>query len=385
MKSLILTSLYLIKDTIFRWKERPSSPLSRVLVVYFLSLSALAILATYVISSRVLREKIRVNGADTLLVWDMEEDSKPSKLPMLLHDLPAHENISILAISDSHVGSAMINSKMVSVAEYPPFGVSAYTDIPLHDHHIVLLVPHDQQLILPGPNQAHISGYILSVYATFFPPNSPLEKLYPQGVLLIPEDSIAKENQSNAMMSSVRRSYLIRVHDMTYENITRVEAALNALFKFDSSRGMVYGQARFLKELDLMLGNQTDARAGFVIGISFIVGILLTALASMEFRQNEYIYTLMKSFGVRPIMLVLTFIAENILLVASAFTGAFYTLLYCQDVALGELFKMQNFLLTPQDIQDDTLLLSATLLICVLISAIPIAASAYREIGRVLK
>ena len=42
MKSLILISLYLFKDTLHRWKERPASPLSRVLVAFFLSLCALS-------------------------------------------------------------------------------------------------------------------------------------------------------------------------------------------------------------------------------------------------------------------------------------------------------------------------------------------------------
>lgn len=45
MKSLILTCLYLFKDTLHRWKERPASPLSRILVAFFLSLCALSFLA----------------------------------------------------------------------------------------------------------------------------------------------------------------------------------------------------------------------------------------------------------------------------------------------------------------------------------------------------
>ena len=44
MKSLILTILYLAKDTLHRWCARISSPVARVLVVFFLTLAALACL-----------------------------------------------------------------------------------------------------------------------------------------------------------------------------------------------------------------------------------------------------------------------------------------------------------------------------------------------------
>lgn len=64
MKSLILTALYLAKDTLNRWVSRISSPLARVLVVFFLSLCALCFLGSYVITAKALRDKIRTQGGD---------------------------------------------------------------------------------------------------------------------------------------------------------------------------------------------------------------------------------------------------------------------------------------------------------------------------------
>lgn len=83
MKSLILTCLYLFKDTLHRWKERPASPLSRILVAFFLSLCALSFLANYVLSAKMLHDEIRKNGADLIIVFDTVRDGEPSKKNLL--------------------------------------------------------------------------------------------------------------------------------------------------------------------------------------------------------------------------------------------------------------------------------------------------------------
>lgn len=124
---------------------------------------------------------------------------------------------------------------------------------------------------------------------------------------------------------------------------------------------------------------------GFSLGIAVIVGILLTALASMEFRQNEYVYTLMKSFGVRPVLLIMAFIVENAFLIGVSFAGAVWAFMKTQRIVLGEFFKLGNSVLTYADIRQDLWLLGISLAGCVLLSSIPVAFSACRPIGKVLK
>jgi hypothetical protein len=167
--------------------------------------------------------------------------------------------------------------------------------------------------------------------------------------------------------------------------VHKVQSTLSNLSRLDGSFSTVIGSADSLEKLDIILGNQAECRAGFSIGIAVIVGILLTALASMEFRQNEYVYTLMKSFGVNPFLLVLTFIGENLVLVGMAFVASIIFFLQTQKIVLGEFFKLRNAILTYSEIEPEVALLGGALIICVLISTIPIAVSAYREIGRVLK
>ena len=136
--------------------------------------------------------------------------------------------------------------------------------------------------------------------------------------------------------------------------------------------------------MDIILSNQTQCRATFCLGIVFIVGILLTALAGMEYRQNEFIYTLMKSFGINPLLLVASFIVENLILVAVSFGAAILVFMKAQRIIVAQ-FKLGQYSLTIQEIMPEIQLISATLLLCIFVSAIPITVAANRQIGRVLK
>ena len=154
--------------------------------------------------------------------------------------------------------------------------------------------------------------------------------------------------------------------------------------RLEGMDGNVSSAAALLEEMDIILSNQTQCRATFCLGIVFIVGILLTALAGMEYRQNEFIYTLMKSFGINPLLLVASFIVENLVLVAASFGAAILVFMKAQRVIVAQ-FKLGQYSLTMDEIMPEIQLISATLLLCVLVSAIPITVAANRQIGRVLK
>ena len=160
-------------------------------------------------------------------------------------------------------------------------------------------------------------------------------------------------------MSNYR--YVIRVHEMTAANIQSIEETLNNIVRYDGSMTIVQTHVGLLKRLEVLMSNQMECRMGFSIGIAVIVGILLTALASMEFRQNEYVYTLMKSFGVRPLLLILTFIVENIFLIGISFAGAVWAFMKTQKIVLGEFFKLGDTVLTYADIRQDLWLLGISL------------------------
>ena len=374
MKSLILISLYLFKDTLHRWKERPASPLSRVLVAFFLSLCALSFLANYVLSSKMLHDEIRKNGADLITVFDTVREGEASKRSLLQHELPLLHDCDVLALKDSPAGFARVGKAVFPILEYNMESCAFLADLELEEHSIVLLFNPGRSPLHPGP-------CAVSLNASPLPENHLLGKLYPSGVILAPEGAFNFELDS--LMSNYR--YVIRVHEMTAANIQSIEETLNNIVRYDGSMTIVQTHVGLLKRLEVLMSNQMECRMGFSIGIAVIVGILLTALASMEFRQNEYVYTLMKSFGVRPLLLILTFIVENIFLIGISFAGAVWAFMKTQKIVLGEFFKLGDTVLTYADIRQDLWLLGISLLGCVLFSSIPVVFSAYRPIGKVLK
>ncbi|MBQ8899949.1 MAG: hypothetical protein IJY72_03255, partial [Akkermansia sp.] len=201
------------------------------------------------------------------------------------------------------------------------------------------------------------------------------------GLIMQPENL-----PSNFNTTSASQQLIIRVRELnSSEDIHRVEQYLQNLIRLDGRHANIISASRLLSEMDIVLSKQTQCRVAFCVGISAIVGILLTALAGMEYRQNEYIYTLMKSFGIRPILLVGAFIVENIVIVGASFAGALASFMYFQEIIVTQILKLGHYTLTLQEIQPEIELICYTLLGCILISSIPISVAANRDIGRVLK
>ncbi len=379
MKSLILTLLYLAKDTVNRWFTRISSPLARVLVVFFLSLSALCALGSYVISTKVVKDKIVRQGGDLIYATISPPDDVPSALP-------SDKEISELLGADSYA-LTLINSTATEESKR----VNVYTyDFCRSRQFLPLLSVNGQPTILAtessgipkGPNSVRLGRTRHEVCVRHLPQEHPLMRMMGNAGLILQPDQLPP----NTNLHSATQQIIIRVREInSSRDISRAENFLHQFLKLDRRHGSVISASRLLSEMDLLLSKQTQCRIAFCVGICTIVGILLTALAGMEYRQNEYIYTLMKSFGIRPILLVGAFIGENIIIVAASFAAALAAFFYFQELIVSEILKLGNYTLTVQEILPEIHLICYTLLGCILMSAIPITAAANRDIGRVLK
>ncbi len=384
MISLILTILYLAKDTVHRWFTRASSPLARVLVVYFLSLCALCFLGSYVISAKAIRDKIRSRGGDLVAAFFMLPKDSDA------HCLPSRAETEKLLGADSiaviPAGNAIVNEKQhVQMVTYDFRRAAQFMPLLSPSGGPTLLYQEDDAPFPPGPVDIAVHGQSATFTAMvrYLPADHLLMRLQQNGALLVPPEML--ENLGRRQNMRYQRM-LLRVNELeNAESLNKVCAYLNRLKKYERIEGSVSSAAALLEEMDIILSNQTQCRAAFCLGIVAIVGILLTALAGMEYRQNEFIYTLMKSFGIHPILLVGTFIMENLVLVAASFAGAIITFMYSQKIIVSQFFKMGQYSLTLEEIMPEIQLISITLLFCVLVSAIPITAAANRQIGRVLK
>ena len=383
MKSLILTALYLAKDTLNRWVSRISSPLARVLVVFFLSLCALCFLGSYVITAKALRDKIRTQGGDLVQMMIFSTPGSNGTA------LPTEQELSDLLDVDSlavrSVGSAMIEHRSVSIFTYDFQRAPQFAPLLSPSAGPCLLCPRDKPHFQPGPRDVTLAGETTTrtLMVRHLAPEHLLMRLMPEGCILIPPEMA--ESLSPNRGGSMQR-IITRVRNLEgAKSLTRIETYFENMLRLEGAQGHVISASRMLKEMDVVLSNQTQCRAAFCIGIVSIVGILLTALAGMEYRQNEYIYTLMKSFGIHPAMLVGAFLVENLLLIGLSFAGAVVAFMKSQEIIVSQFFKMGHYSLKLEEIMPEIQLIAAMLLICIAVSSIPIIAAANREIGRVLK
>ena len=381
MISLILTILYLAKDTVHRWFTRASSPLARVLVVFFLSLCALCFLGSYVISAKAIRDKIRARGGDMVAAFFMlPKDSSAAFLPTRQETLQYLGADSIVVIP---AGNASVSErKHVPIITYDFRRAGQFMPLLSPSGGPTLLCPAENPPYPQGPLDVRLQNDTYTVMVRHLPGDHMLMRLMQGGVLLVSPETMGLINQSH---NTRYLRVLLQVRELeNAESLHRVCRYLETLRKFEGLEGSVSSAAGLLEEMDIILSNQTQCRATFCLGIVFIVGILLTALAGMEYRQNEFIYTLMKSFGINPLLLVASFIVENLVLVAVSFGAAILVFMKAQRVIVAQ-FKLGQYSLSLQEIMPEIQLISATLLLCVLVSAIPITVAANRQIGRVLK
>ena len=385
MISLILTTLYLAKDTVHRWFTRASSPLARVLVVFFLSLCALCFLGSYVISAKAIRDKIRSRGGDLVAAFffTQQDENRKVFLPTQSETLQLLGADSIAVIP---AGSARVKgNKHVPMVTYDFRRAAQFMPLLSPSGGPTLLCPAETSTIPEGPVDVQLASQHEqhTILARHLPADHLLMRLQHNGVILLPPE-LAGQLNTNLRNAQYYR-LLLKVNELeNAESLHRICRFLNKLKQLENMEGSVSSAAALLEEMDIILGNQTQCRATFCLGIVVIVGILLTALAGIEYRQNEFIYTLMKSFGINPLLLVLNFIVENLVLVAASFAGAIVVFMKAQKIIVAQ-FKLGQYSLTLQEIMPEIQLISATLLLCVLVSSVPIMVAANRQIGRVLK
>ncbi len=380
MKSLILTILYLAKDTVHRWFARVSSPLARVLVVYFLSLCALCSLGSYALATKIVRDKIISRGGDLVMVnMSADRDAGPLTFPSQLEieQLLDADSYALIAAgyarTPDNMGVPIYTYDFRRTGQFLPF--LAKSGAPT-------LLQSSEGKLPPGPMDIDIQGESLTAFVRTLPDEHLLMRLiHSSGIIVQPEhlpDSFAA--------TAAYMRLIVRIRDLqSTESILRVERYFRDFMRLEKASGNIVSASRLLTELDAVLSKQNLCRAAFCLGISCIVGILLTALAGMEYRQNEYIYTLMKSFGIHPILLIGAFIVENVLIVGASFAAAVYTFMHFQKMIVTQLLKLGNYSLSLVEIMPEIRIISLTLGVCVLVSSIPIIIAAHRDIGRVLK
>lgn len=372
MKSSLLILLYLIRDTVHRWLIRLSSPLARFMVVLFLSFCGLAFLSSYVLSVEVLRYQVARSGADLIVATEMMAGGTVHAAG---HGLlaPRPQEYKLHTFHEAFM-SAMVGEHPYPLVEYMPDGAGLF---PRTEKNGVFLLPEHPRAVA-GPENVKVEEHTFQ--AVSLPETKLLSMLYPGGAVFFPYGSLQGVWQHGFI-----RKYVLRLHEADIQSIGRWENTINALARMDRRNMTVVSSKRLLAELAEMEATQYRFRVGVSVGISVILCLLLTAVSSLEFRHNEYVYALMGSFGVSRVVLFLTFVAENTVLVAAGFATALWSLMLSRHYITDVLYHVPGLELDLWALEDDIRTFCLAFAICIPVSCLPILAAVWRPIGKILK
>ncbi len=375
MSARLFLLLYLLRDTFHRWCTRVSSPLSRLLVVLSLSFCGLVFLSNYALSIRMLEDKITLSGADLLVASEYlsHEKSANGGGRELISAIPGECELYVL--HDLFL-SGKVGNSVYTVVEYPPELVKR---LPRTDNAVYVL--NGTASVGTAPADIEIEGYKLRGVTLPETQAGFLRKLYPGGAIFIPQGGFSLQ----AMAYGMLRKYVVRFLHVHVETVNRWEQMFSLLSRLDERNMTIVSSRAMLQELQELKLLQQQFRMGIVLGCCFVIGLLLTSVSGMEFRQNEYVYALMGSFGISRLGLFLTFVAENTLLVFAGFLIALAGLDNMGPYLVEKLYHMEGYVFSLHILGDDIRIFIISFLICIPISCLPILATIFRPIGKILK
>ena len=374
MKSTLLIVLYLIKDMFYRWLMRISCPLSRFLVVLFLCFCAFVFLSSYIISIKALEERIQSSGADLIVVTEFVSGTS------CVHAsgytiIPSQSDEYELHLFHEPFLSAMIGEQFYPLVEYMPISTRLFENVLGCGNGICILPKEPCETI--SPMDCTVDDHL--VHAVTLPDSSypMLRRIYQGGAVFFPYGTL-----HGIWNTGFTRKYVLRVKCADEVHVGILEDTINQLIRLDKKSMSLVSSRSLLGELAQLRSSQYLFRVWVSIGISAIICLLLTSISSLEFRQNEYVYALMGSFGV---MLFGSFLVENTLLVSGGFAASLGCLWGVRRFISSDLYKSPGLTIEWWELSDDIRTFCLSFGICILVSCIPIACSIYRPIGRVLK
>lgn len=374
MWGTLLIVFYLARDTVYRWFTQMSSPLSRLAVVFFLSLCGLVFLSHYVISLKTLRKRIISSGAELIVATEVAprgsvHRSSHSPVPYKPSEYELYRFNEAFA-------TATQGQRNYALVEYLPDCTGLF---PVGRGCGVFLLPAEPtQHKLPEVLTLH--GYRLRAVTIPEREARLLRRLYRAGAVFIPYGS-----NSSLWQEGFMRRYVLQIKSPTPENVGRYEDMLRLMARLDHRRMTIISSAELLEQFATLEKTQYTVRVWVSCGISAIICLLLTCISSLEFRRSRYIYALIGSFGINRVMLYLSFIIENCLLVALGFAASLAVVWNLRHYITAVLYKSPDISLSLAELEDDIRTFALAFGICIIVSSIPIAVAAARPIGKELK
>lgn len=376
MKSWILTSSYLWKDTWKRWFEQPGSVLARCLVTLIMVFLSVVFLVAMRVQVESLRSEVSKFGLDNMMVIETvsPEDltrQAPEGRFRKLNDWGKLLTVKKLNTSaksgtgDRYGVVSYDDYDMSGLVQYLRFGYDTFILSDRHPAGLVVDLEIDQE----------------QVRAVVLKPDNVASQLLQGDTLFIPSSMVQKiESYGFSKIYYLQR-------DEESPSIKALTAAVRDMVKRDGYGKIEVRSASDLKErLNKMEEQQGAMRLGMAFALGGAVALIYGTLSVLEFRQSMYVSALLRSFGVSRTFLGVRTLIENLLIVNLVAVGLVYGLSSLHE----PLFKLLRLKIsTTVDASSyfwsqETLWVFMAANVGVLISCVPVFWAMRKEVGDVL-
>lgn len=309
MKSSILITSYLWKDTWKRWSEQPGSPLARLFVTGLLVMVATVILVAFQMIERSLRDRLDRFGLDTLLVRESVTPGSPVYFPQ--GDAP--DSLALLASNGRKLrlrqlfvrGRTEFQENNLLVFSYPPQALPMMAGLLSPDTSVICLSDD-----LPERAKVRVQIGHRSMPAKVARPQSWMRGMASETVLLVPQGWLAEDERLGWIDTTVFQRHA------DAPPMDRIITAVNQLAALDQRPPpQIQSALPLLRDLDELKLRQLQWEGLLAALLGAAVALIYGSIAVLEFRQNLYVGALLRSFGAPRVLLYLKYWLENILLV----------------------------------------------------------------------
>lgn len=363
MKSSNWIATYLLKDALCRLWENKLATLARLFVAALLGFASLVVMAGVATESQNVKERVEALGARTILVRSTGVSNWVHEAGMIALQEPGAPGGILLK---RHLVSAVYNKRWdIPVYTYQPKSANILPHSPSRDG--IFSVTNGTKASL-----FHLLDHEL--VAQPIPAHPPLKPLGREKALLLPEGLIPEIDHI-----PFKSIYLVEAG--SDEDLLQLQTQLEKHFQGSPGPAPTVESAQALLQL---LHDLESRRNSWRILLSTLSGgtlaLVFGAVSLFMYRENLYVYTLVKSFGLEPRWIFLAVLMENL---SIALAGGAIGLVAALPSAhhLYASLGMGSEILFPRE---DIPLLAVSLVASAILASLPVLKALQQPVGEVL-
>ncbi len=377
---------YLWRNALRRWFENPASPATKFLVPFLFGLLAMMIFGLLRGVEAELKEQLGRSDLRSVTISEFISPGQASSRYYSALENPSPwaeycESSELLLQAPISASSRFFPRLPVLGYINPPSFVQLPETAPGEPRPALILSERDfPKSILAQKDYIEVSeGYRIPAQLASMPKQ--LDMIYQtQGIALVPVEML----EMALVQAHTRLQILVPRSDLSTK---KLETLIRNHAAADDNDLQIFSAQAVLEQLGQISRRQELARALLGFGIAVILSLILGSLSLLEFRQELYLFALLRSFGVHPGNLLLHYLLETTLI---TFSGGLAALLAAYQF-IPLLINRQGdapqltvpFSINAVDFSDIAILIVA-LIAGILLSALPIIFGIRKPAGLLL-